>query len=90
MCFIISQPRPWPLRCERKRMANSPCSPLGIVVQAHDAEHAAGFLRDGDEGHGMGGIVMDELVDQLGLTSRIGAKKRKRRSSRVTSLRKSG
>src|SRR5450759_3621693 len=29
MCFIISQPRPWPLRCERTMIANSAFSPSG-------------------------------------------------------------
>ena len=66
MCFIISQPRPWPLRCERTRIANSASFAAGVVVQAHHAEHAAGRLVDGDEGHGVFGIVVDELVDQLG------------------------
>ena len=37
----------------------------GVVVQAHHAEQLAARLLDGDEGHGMGGIVVDELVDQL-------------------------
>ena len=66
MCFIISQPSPWPLRCERTRMANSRVLAVGVVVQAHHAEHAAACLLDGDEGHGVRGIVVDELVDQLG------------------------
>ena len=66
MCFIISQPSPWPLSRERTMMANSRDLVAGIVVQAHHAEHAAGRFLDGDRGHRVLGVVMDELVDHFG------------------------
>ena len=66
MCFIISQPSPWPLRCERTQNGEFAALAVGVVVQPHHAEHPAARLVDGDEGHGVRRIVMDELVDQLG------------------------
>ena len=38
---------------------------IGIIVQPHHAERAAACFGNRDEGHGMLGIVVDELVDQL-------------------------
>ena len=35
-----------------------------IVVQAHHAEHASAALLDGNKCHGIGRVVMDELVDE--------------------------
>ena len=66
MCFIISQPSPWPLSRERTIIANSAALIAGIVVQAHHAEHFACGLLDDDGSHRMLGVVMDELVDKLG------------------------
>jgi hypothetical protein len=62
-----------------------------VIVQSHNAQHPLGSLVEGDEGHCVGRIVVDEFVEQGGkFTSRIGAKKRSRKSSLLTSLRKSG
>src|ERR1700723_3083448 len=34
-------------------------------MQAHDAQHLLGLLVEGNEGHGAGRIVVDELVEQF-------------------------
>src|SRR5262245_50897053 len=33
-------------------------------MESHNAQHAAARFRDGDESHGMFGVIVDELVDQ--------------------------
>src|SRR5262245_38400870 len=38
----------------------------GIVMESHDAEHAAARFRDGDESHGLFRVIVDEPVDQAG------------------------
>ena len=65
MCFINSQPTPWPLSRERTRMANSAFSSACVIVQAHHAQHLLALVVDGNEGHGAGRIVVDELVEQV-------------------------
>jgi hypothetical protein len=36
-----------------------------VIVQAHHAQHPLALVVDGNEGHGAGRIVVDELVDQF-------------------------
>ena len=66
-------------------MANSALSPPCVVVQPHHAEHAAGFLLDGDERHRVFRIVVHELVDQLGLHFAHRREETQPQISRVTS-----
>jgi hypothetical protein len=36
-----------------------------VIVQAHHAQHPLALVVDGNEGHGAGRIVVDELVEQF-------------------------
>src|SRR3984885_7925095 len=64
MCFINSQPTPWSLSHERTKMANSAVSPL-VSSCRRTTPSIFWLLVDGNEGHGTGRIVVDELVEEL-------------------------
>ena len=65
MCFINSQPTPCVLKPRTHQNGKFGGLSACVIVQAHHAEHLLALLVDGNEGHGAGRIVVDELVEEL-------------------------